>query len=681
MTAPARATNLRLSRLARRAMTAAASAAADGGRSVPAGSQIAVALLIGGALESPEFTALLASRDTDVGEIADRLAALSVVPEADPDLEHRRYRAFVASVVSGGVADCLDLIAALIASPYLVDEARDLLVESGVTALLAPSPTPDVIDGARALVGPSDVVGRRTAIDSIAVAISGREDLLVVGPTGVGKEAVVAAALRGTSRRGFLVEAPELERLTPAARAARLSAIARAIAPDGTLVIARADESATTIGVPPALPIILLSTAPPTVRLHPVRRAAKRVVLRPLPASRAVVAIADWAAHAGIDLEEHQARLVVDVAAGVPGALPGSAIGLLRAALELTGGAEAIDRAALEIAAAERGGLPIAIVSPAERERVRSFEAAIAARVIGQPEAVAAVGAVYRRRAIDLDLRSGPTAFLFSGPTGVGKTEIAKAIAEVSHGDAHALLRLDMGEFQHDHEIARLVGAPQGYVGYGDPGQLTTFLKEHPRSVLLFDEIEKAHPAMVRLLIGLIDAGTIHTGKGEAVSAKETTVILTSNIGGAGGRSRAGLGFGDRPAETDRARAASVERAVEGYFPPEFRNRLDAVIPFRAIDAAAMAAIIDLRLARLRERISRWQVTLEIAPALRQTIIEEAITSGFGGRELARRFDALVADRVVAAFIAGDYRAGATYRLERDPAEGSRIVRSTARRA
>jgi len=663
-------------------MSAAANAAADGGRSVPSGTQAAVALLIGGALETPEFAALLAARGIDVGEIADQLGALPVIPEADPELERRRYRAWLISVPASEIADCLDLLGALISSPYIDEAARSYLADAGIHALLAPKNTdaPVDLEGARAPHGPDAMIGRDALIHRAVTAIRDGVDVALIGPRGVGKESMAALISRRAGLRPALIDLREWVTLAPAARSARLTAITRALHPGGVLIVDGADHAKLTLGLPPAIPLILITEQ--TIRLdcHPARRAPRRIQVPPLSPVRAVTAISEWAQTAGLELDEATARLIVEVATGLPGALPGSAIGLLRSAIEIVGSSEAIDRGAIEIAAAERGGLPLAIVSPAERARVRGFETALAARVVGQPEAVAAVGAAYRRRAIDIDLRSGPMAFLFSGPTGVGKTEMAKAIAEASFGDSQAILRLDMGEFQHDHEIARLVGAPQGYVGYGDPGQLTSFLKERPRAVLLFDEIEKGHPAMVRLLIGLIDTGIIHSGKGEPVSAKETTVILTSNIGGSGGRPTAGIGFGERPETTNRARAASVTRAVDGYFPPEFRNRLDAVIPFRAIDETAMTAIFELRVARLRERIGRWQVTIEIDPLLARTIVDEAIASGFGGRELARRFDALIADQVSAAFIDGAYRAGAHYRIEPLPDGGTRLVDLPVRR-
>src|SRR5947207_5738374 len=243
-------------------------------------------------------------------------------------------------------------------------------------------------------------------------------------------------------------------------------------------------------------------------------------------------------------------------------------------------------------------GIPVEKMLEAERQRLKDMEQKLAERVVGQPEAVRAVSKAVRRSRAGLKDPTRPTgSFLFLGPTGVGKTELARALAEILFGDESLLLRFDMSEFQEPHTVSRLVGAPPGYVGYEEAGQLTERVRRRPYSVLLFDEIEKAHADVFNILLQILDDGRLTDAQGRTVDFKHTVVIMTSNLGAARIQDYA------RRGESFEELKAELMEVLRGSFRPEFINRIDEIIVFRALTDEQLAEITKLLLDRLVRRL------------------------------------------------------------------------------
>jgi ATP-dependent Clp protease ATP-binding subunit ClpB len=289
--------------------------------------------------------------------------------------------------------------------------------------------------------------------------------------------------------------------------------------------------------------------------------------------------------------------------------------------------------------------IPVAKLRLGEQEKLVNIDSELKRRVIGQDDAVALVSACVRRSRAGLsDLHRPMGSFIFAGPTGVGKTELARALAEFLFDDEHALIRLDMSEYMEKHSVARMIGAPPGYVGYDEGGQLTEAVRRRPYSVLLFDEIEKAHPDVFNVLLQLLDDGRLTDSQGRVVNFKNTIVIMTSNIGNDGS-------------------GVSLETALRSFFRPEFLNRIDEIIPFRRLDKNDVARIADIQLDILRVRLAERRMVLTVAPEVRAWLAERGYDADYGARPLKRLIQRSVQDPVALKILKGDIKDGATINM------------------
>ncbi|MFF1573642.1 ATP-dependent Clp protease ATP-binding subunit [Leifsonia sp. NPDC058292] len=331
-------------------------------------------------------------------------------------------------------------------------------------------------------------------------------------------------------------------------------------------------------------------------------------------------------------------------------------------------------------------GIPVSKVGQADRERLARLESELHQRVIGQDDAVVAVAKAVRRNRTGLgDERRPVGSFLFLGPTGVGKTELAKSLASSLFGDEKAMLRFDMSEFGERHTVARLVGAPPGYVGYDEAGQLTERVRRNPYSVVLFDEIEKAHPDVFNLLLQVLDDGRLTDGQGRTVDFRNTVVIMTSNLGSEFLASRSGaLGFVPMGASGDASGFASekdlrdrVMGKLREAMRPEFLNRIDEIVLFRKLDTAQLRGIVRLLLNATAARIATREIALDVTDAAVDWIAENGYEAEYGARPLRRHIQREVDDRIADLLVSGDLVDGGTVHL--DVRDGSLAVTADAR--
>ena len=315
-------------------------------------------------------------------------------------------------------------------------------------------------------------------------------------------------------------------------------------------------------------------------------------------------------------------------------------------------------------------GVPVEQLSQTEKDKLINLEAELHQRVIGQEQAVKAIAQTLRRTGAGLKNLNRPIgSFIFCGPTGVGKTELAKAIASSVFGSEDAMVRLDMSEYMESQSTAKLIGAPPGYVGYGEGGQLTEAVRRRPYTVLLFDEIEKAHPDTFNLLLQLLDDGHLTDSQGRVVDFKNTLIIMTSNLGARtiekGGKS---LGFESLdPLET----AVQYERingqvndALKQLFRPEFLNRLDEIIVFQQLNQAEISQIADLFLSQLSKRLEIRKISVEVTSAFKERLIAEGYDPSYGARPMRRAVTRLVEDQLAEALLSGKIQDGDTALLD-----------------
>ena len=303
-------------------------------------------------------------------------------------------------------------------------------------------------------------------------------------------------------------------------------------------------------------------------------------------------------------------------------------------------------------------GIPVTKMLESERERLTRLEAELERRVIGQPEALAAVANAVRRARAGLQDPNRPTgSFIFLGPTGVGKTETARALAEFLFDDEKALVRLDMSEYMEKHAVARMIGAPPGYVGYEEGGQLTEAIRRRPYSVVLFDEIEKAHPDVFNVLLQILDDGRLTDSQGRTVDFRNTVLIMTSNIG-----SQYILETGTQNWEQVETKVLELLRQT---FRPEFLNRVDDVIIFRPLSSQDIAKIVDLQIKRVERLVAERKLRLEVMPAAKQLIVAEGYDPVYGARPLKRAIQRLVQNPLAMAVLEGQYTEGDTVRVDR----------------
>jgi len=305
-------------------------------------------------------------------------------------------------------------------------------------------------------------------------------------------------------------------------------------------------------------------------------------------------------------------------------------------------------------------GIPVARLMEGEMQKLLRLEEQLHRRVVGQDEAVRAVAdAVIRARAGIKDPRRPIGSFLFLGPTGVGKTELARALAEALFDDEDNMIRLDMSEYMEKHTVARLIGAPPGYVGYEEGGQLTEAVRRKPYSVVLFDEIEKAHPDVFNALLQVLEDGRLTDGQGRTVSFRNTVIIMTSNIG-----SQLILELRGADERTYQRMREQVLEALRRHFRPEFLNRVDEVVVFRALTEAELARIVDLQLEGLRRRLAERRITLEVTDAARSYLARVGYDPVFGARPLRRVIQREVETPVARLIVAGKLRDGGTARVD-----------------
>jgi ATP-dependent Clp protease ATP-binding subunit ClpC len=304
-------------------------------------------------------------------------------------------------------------------------------------------------------------------------------------------------------------------------------------------------------------------------------------------------------------------------------------------------------------------GIPVKQLAQEESERLMNLEKVLHERVVGQDEAVEAVARAIRRARAGLKDPKRPIgSFIFLGPTGVGKTELARALAEAMFGDEDAMIRIDMSEFMERHSTARLVGAPPGYVGYEEGGQLTEKVRRKPYSVVLLDEIEKAHPEVFNILLQVLDDGRLTDGKGRTVDFRNTVIIMTSNAGAEMIRKGGTLGFKPDERREYEDMKSRVMDELKRTFRPEFLNRIDEIIVFHPLTQEQIGNIVDLLVRDLQKRLKEQEIEFELTPAAKEFLAKEGYDPQYGARPLKRAIQRHIEDRLSEALLSGEVKRG-----------------------
>jgi len=304
-------------------------------------------------------------------------------------------------------------------------------------------------------------------------------------------------------------------------------------------------------------------------------------------------------------------------------------------------------------------GIPVSKMLEGEIQKLLKMEDRLKVRVVGQDNAIHAVSNAVRRARAGLQDQNRPIgSFIFLGPTGVGKTELCRALAGFLFDDEQAMVRLDMSEFMEKHSVSRLIGAPPGYVGYEEGGYLTEAVRRRPYSVVLFDEIEKAHPDVFNALLQILEDGRMTDGQGRTVDFKNTVIIMTSNLG-----SQHIQELGDR-------NRAEVERLVTAVlresFKPEFLNRVDETIIFNSLGREQIKSIVDIQLRRLRRNLAERKIALEVTDSAKALIAEKGYDPAYGARPLKRTIQRLIQDPLAIKILEGEFKEGDQVEIDAD---------------
>ena len=305
-------------------------------------------------------------------------------------------------------------------------------------------------------------------------------------------------------------------------------------------------------------------------------------------------------------------------------------------------------------------GIPVSRLEETEQDKLLKMEDYLHGRVIGQDKAIVAVSDAIRRARAGLKDPTRPIgSFIFLGPTGVGKTELAKTLAEYLFDDEDAMVRIDMSEYQERHTVSRLIGAPPGYVGYDEGGSLTEAVRRRPYRVILFDEIEKAHPDVFNTLLQVLDDGRLTDGQGRTVDFRNTVIIMTSNLG-TGAQERATFGFtqrADGTVDQDNLQS-SIEKALREFFRPEFLNRIDEIVIFEPLTKAELDRIVDLLIAEVRERLAERGIDFELTAAAKAEVVREGYDPTYGARPLRRTLQRRIENELAKRVLGGDFKDG-----------------------
>ncbi|AKL97088.1 chaperone protein ClpB [Clostridium aceticum] len=314
-------------------------------------------------------------------------------------------------------------------------------------------------------------------------------------------------------------------------------------------------------------------------------------------------------------------------------------------------------------------GVPVKKLQQEESEKLLNMESILHDRVIGQAEAVKSVSQAIRRARVGLKDPKRPIgSFIFLGPTGVGKTELSRALAEAMFGEEDAMIRIDMSEYMEKHTVSRLIGSPPGYVGFDEGGQLTEKVRRKPYSVILFDEIEKAHPDVFNVLLQILDDGRLTDAKGKTVDFKNSIIIMTSNVGAHTIKKQKSLGFAVNEENVAKNEYEKMKENVMGElrrsFRPEFLNRIDDIIVFHSLDREYIAQIVDLMVGDLKKRLDKLEIEVEITDQAKKHIADEGYDPQFGARPLKRAIQKLVEDKLSEALLKGDVTAGSHVEID-----------------
>jgi ATP-dependent Clp protease ATP-binding subunit ClpB len=313
-------------------------------------------------------------------------------------------------------------------------------------------------------------------------------------------------------------------------------------------------------------------------------------------------------------------------------------------------------------------GIPVSKMLLTEADKLVNMESELSKRVVGQEEAVKAVANAIRRSRAGISEPNRPIgSFIFLGPTGVGKTELGKALAEFMFDTEDALVRVDMSEYMEKHTVSKIIGSPPGYVGYDEGGQLTEIIRRRPYSVVLFDEIEKAHPDVFNILLQILDDGQVTDAKGRKVNFKNTVIIMTSNIGSnliLDWKKKGELGFGDGKQKHDeKSMRDKIMESLKDHFKPEFLNRVDEIIMFHSLDEQDIAMIVELQLTKVQERLEVQKIVLQVADDAKKYLAKKGFDPNYGARPLKRIIQSELLDELAMGIIEKKFASGDTVKV------------------